>query len=126
MDEWRRPRRQALAAAYTAAVVRFRWAVVAGLALETVLAGLLLPGLGSSGAGLSGLVGEHNPAIRAQVDAVARFGLPLLSRTAVVQRDPTGLDPFTQADSVLRALEVVKRTADPGGEPDRTCCWPTR
>src|SRR4051794_10040292 len=74
MDEWRRPRRQALAAAYTAAVVRFRWAVVAGLALVTVLAGLLLPGLGSSGAGLSGLVGEHTPATRAQVDAVARFG----------------------------------------------------
>jgi RND superfamily putative drug exporter len=116
MAEPGRRRRQAVVAGYAAAVVRFRWAIVAGLGLCTVLAGLL-PGLGSSGAGLSGLVGERNPAIQAQVDAVARFGLPLLSRTAVVQRDPAGLDPFTQADSVLRALEVVKATIDSGGDP---------
>jgi RND superfamily putative drug exporter len=79
---------------------------------------MLLPGLGSSGGGLAGLVGRGNPAVQAQLDAIDRFGLPLLSRTVVVQRDPSGLDAFTQADSVLRALEVNKRTLDAGGAPD--------
>ncbi|MCO1660909.1 MMPL family transporter [Pseudonocardia humida] len=116
-DAQRPPRRHAVVDAYAAAVVRFRWIVVAALALATVAAVALLPALGSAGAGLSGLVGERNPAIQAQVDALARFGLPLLSRTAVVQRDPAGLDPFVQADSVLAALEVVERTLAAGGRP---------
>jgi hypothetical protein len=89
------PRRRVLVRGYAALVVRVR-----------------------SQAGLSGLVGRGNPAITAQVDAVQRFGLPLLSRTAVVQRDPGGLDPFVQADTALRALEVDKRTLDAGGKPD--------
>ncbi len=111
-------RRQIVVQAFAAAVVRFRWVVIAAVAAATLAAVSLLPGLASSGAGLSGLVGERNPAIQAQIDAVERFGLPLLSRTAVVQHDPDGLDPFTQADSALRALEVDKRTIDAGGEPD--------
>jgi RND superfamily putative drug exporter len=110
-------RREVVVGAFAAAVVRFRWVVVVALAAATVGAGALLPALGSAGAGLSGLVGERNPAIQAQVDALARFGLPLLSRTAVVQRDPDGLDVFVQADSVLRAMEIAKRTLESGGEP---------
>jgi putative drug exporter of the RND superfamily len=99
-------------------VVAAPWAVLAAVAAGTVAAVMLLPGLGTSGAGLSGLVGRGNPAIQAQLDAVDRFGLPLLSRTVVVQRHPDGLDVFTQADTVLRALEVDKRTLDAAGDPD--------
>jgi RND superfamily putative drug exporter len=103
---------------YAALVVRGRWLVLALVAVGAHLAVTQLPGLAGSQAGLSGLVGRGNPAITAQIDAVQRFGLPLLSRTVVVQRDPAGLDPFVQADTVLRALEVDKRTLDAGGSPD--------
>ena len=112
------PRKRLLVRLYAGLVVRGRWAVLVLVAIGTYLAVTQLPGLAGSQAGLSGLVGRGNPAITAQVDAVARFGLPLLSRTVVVQRDPDGLDPFLQADSVLRALEVDKRTLDAGGHPD--------
>jgi len=104
---------------FAAIVVRAPWAVIAAVGAAAVAAVLLLPGLGTTGGGLSGLVGERNPAIQAQLDAIDRFGLPLLSRTVVVQHDPGGLDVFTQADSVLRALEVDKRTLDAGGKPGR-------
>ncbi|WP_214370277.1 MMPL family transporter [Pseudonocardia sp. H11422] len=111
-------RHRAVAHGYAAVVVRARWLVLLAVAAGAVAAVVMLPGLAGSRAGLSGLVGSGNPAIQAQVDAVERFGLPLLSRTAVVQHDPDGLDVFVQADSVLRALEVNKRTVDAGGDPD--------
>ncbi|MHA6793786.1 MMPL family transporter [Pseudonocardia bannensis] len=111
-------RRRTLAHGYAAAVVWARWLILVTVVGGTVAAVIQLPGLAGSRAGLSGLVGSGNPAIQAQLDAVARFGLPLLSRTAVVQHDPDGLDPFVQADTVLRALEVDKRTLEAGGAPD--------
>ncbi|MDT0352611.1 MMPL family transporter [Pseudonocardia charpentierae] len=112
------PRRRLLVHGYATLVVRGRWAVLALVAISTYLAVTQLPGLAGSQAGLSGLIDQGNPAITAEVDAVQRFGLPLLSRTVVVQRDPEGLDPFVQADSALRALELDKRTLDAGGKPD--------
>ncbi len=111
-------RRRLLVRLYSALVVRARWLVLILVGAATWTAILQLPGLAGSQAGLAGLVGTGNPAIAAQIDAVQRFGLPLLSRTAVVQRDPEGLDPFVQADTVLRALEIDKRTLDAGGSPD--------
>jgi RND superfamily putative drug exporter len=99
-------------------VVRGRWLVLALVTAGTAVAVLNLPGLAGAGGGLSGLVGRGNPAITAQVDAVQRFGLPLLSRTVVVQRDPEGLDPRVQAESVVRALQVVQRTVVAGGAPE--------
>ncbi len=111
-------RRRLLVRLYSALVVRARWLVLILVGTATWTAILQLPGLAGSQAGLAGLVGTGNPAIAAQIDAVQRFGLPLLSRTAVVQRDPEGLDPFVQADTVLRALEIDKRTLDAGGSPD--------
>jgi len=111
-------RRRTATRRFAAGVVAAPWAVLAAIAAAAVAAVLLLPGLGALGGGLSGLVGRANPAIQAQLDAIERFGLPLLSRTVVVQRDPDGLDVFTQADSVLRALEVDKRTLEAGGNPD--------
>ncbi len=112
------PRRRLLVHGYATLVVRGRWAVLVLVAIGTYLAVTQLPGLAGSQAGLSGLIDQGNPAITAEVDAVQRFGLPLLSRTVVVQRDPEGLDPFVQADSALRALEIDKRTLDSGGRPD--------
>jgi len=118
------PRRRLLVHGYATLVVRGRWAVLALVAIGTYLAVTQLPGLAGSQAGLSGLIDQGNPAVTAEVDAVQRFGLPLLSRTVVVQRDPEGLDPFVQADSALRALEVDKRTLDAGGRPDSELLLP--
>ncbi|MDQ2706183.1 MAG: MMPL family transporter [Actinomycetota bacterium] len=82
--------------------------LVGGIVVAAVSA---LPSLASSGGGLSGgLVGIDEPAVAAQTAAVRRFGLPLLTRTVVVQRDPAGLSIYAQARVVLRALEVDKRT----------------
>jgi RND superfamily putative drug exporter len=111
-------RRRALTRGFAGAVVAAPWAVLALVAAATIAAVQLLPGLATTGGGLSGLVGRENPAIQAQLDAIERFGLPLLSRTVVVQRHPDRLNVFTQADTVLRALEVDARTLTAGGDPD--------
>lgn len=95
-----------------------RWLVLAAVAVAALAAALLMPGLAGSPAGLFGLIGSGSAASEAEIGAVERFGLPLLSRTAVVQRDPEGLDVSVQSDSVLRALEVDTRALDAGGAPD--------
>ncbi|MHA6783328.1 MMPL family transporter [Pseudonocardia saturnea] len=110
----RRLRRSAVER-YTAAVVAARWWVLVAVALATTAATLFLPSLTAVGGGLAGLLGGSSAAVQAQVDAVKRFGLPLLSPTAVVQRDPGGLDPYLSADSLLAAAEVVQDTVVPGG-----------
>ncbi|MDN5932597.1 MAG: MMPL family transporter, partial [Pseudonocardia sp.] len=109
--------RHSLAAAYVAAVVAARWWVLGVVGLVTVAATQLLPSLTAVGGGLSGLLGTQSEAVATQVAAIERFGLPLLSPTAVVQRDPGGLDPYLLADSSLRAAEVVQ-DAVRGTNPD--------
>lgn len=99
---------------YAVVVTRLRWVALALVVGAAWLATVQLPGLAGGGGGLSGLVGTDNPAVEAQLEAVEAFGLPLLSRTAVVQRDPAGLGPYTQARTVLRALEVNQRTLELG------------
>jgi RND superfamily putative drug exporter len=93
-------------------VVAARWWVLLALAALTTAATLLLPSLTAVGGGLAGLLGGSSPAVQAQVEAVERFGLPLLSPTAVVQRDPDGLDPYLVADTLLAAAEVAQGTAE--------------
>ncbi|GEL20326.1 MMPL family transporter [Pseudonocardia asaccharolytica] len=102
---------------YAQGVVRFPWMVLVAVAAALVATTQLLPGLATVGGGLSGLVGKDNPAIAAQVAALERFGLPLLSRTAVVQHDPAGLEAGIVADTVLRAATVDARTVAAGAEP---------
>lgn len=108
------PRRRRMRDRLAAVLVTGRWLVLLAVA-GAVVGAFTMPSLAGSNAGLSGLVGLDNPAIRAQIEATERFGLPLLSRVVVVQHDPEGLDPFTQADTVLRALEVARETVDAGG-----------
>lgn len=105
-------------ASYTTAVVSARWWVLTVVALATVAALQFLPGLAAVGGGLAGLLGSQSDAVAAQVAAIERFGLPLLSPTAVVQRDPDGLDPYLVADSALAAAEVVQATATGVERPD--------
>ena len=91
--------------------MRGRWLLLATVGAAVWAALSFLPSLSASGgSGLSGVIGSDDPAIAAQVTAVQHFGLPLLARTAVVQRDPDGLDLYAQARAELRALAVDKHT----------------
>ncbi|MEO7752331.1 MAG: MMPL family transporter [Terracoccus sp.] len=90
---------------YGAWVFKRRWAIVAGWLV--VLGGLfLVPPLGSGGSELASIIPLDSPAIRSELRSIEEFGFPLSSRTAVVQRDPKGLDVFVQAESVLDGLSV--------------------
>lgn len=91
--------------AYASAVLRLRYAVVAGWLVLAAAAAVWLPGL-SSGSDLGGFVANTDPAIKAEITSVQIFGFPLLSRVAIVQHNPHGLSVYAQAEAVLRALAV--------------------
>jgi RND superfamily putative drug exporter len=90
---------------YARWVVRLRWFVVALWLAAVGAAVAYLPAIGSGG-DLSQLVSSDNPAVQAEINSVNTFGYPLLSRVAVVQRDPGGLSRQTQARAVQRAAAV--------------------
>lgn len=108
-----------LAERYAKLVVRLRWLVLLVVGVGTWAALTMLPGVASAGGELSGIAAAGGPAVQSQLDAVQRFGLPLLARTAVVQRDPDGLDQQATRRAVLRALEIDRRTLDTGLQPGR-------
>ena len=95
-------------------VVRLRWLVLVAVGLVTWMALSWLPGVAGAGGGLSGILSTSGPAIQAQLDALQRFGLPLLTRVAVVQRDPAGLGPAAVARAGQRAVEVSSTPYNPG------------
>ncbi len=87
----------------------FGWAVTRLSALLVVawIAGaaamtIALPSMGAGGA-LSGIEPEHSPALAAERASAEHFAVPVLSRTMVVQRDPTGLSAAAQARALARA-----------------------
>lgn len=102
---------------YAEAVARLRWPVLVAVGLITWAALSLLPGAAGAGGGLSGILSTSGPAIQAQVDAVRTFGLPLLTRVAIVQRDPGGLAPDVLVRAARRAAEVGRQTLANGVQP---------
>ena len=91
---------------YAAAAVRLRWFLVAGWALGAAGVVVWLPSLHQAGGSgrFGGLTGADNPALRTEIRSFEQFGFPILTRTAVVQRDPAGLSPAAQFDAVAAAL----------------------
>jgi putative drug exporter of the RND superfamily len=88
-------------------IVRARVLVAAGWVAVAVLATLYLPGpqpINTQSVGT--LIPQDAPALQAELRALKLFQVPLLSRVAVVQRDPRGLSPAAQARAVERALAV--------------------
>ncbi len=106
-----------LARRYADVVARGRWWVLAAVGLLTWVVLGALPGVAGAGGGLSGILSTSGPAIQAQIDAVQRFGLPLLTRVAVVQRDPAGLDPAVVARAAQRAAEIDRARFTAGAAP---------
>ncbi len=102
---------------YAESTVRWRWPILVLVGAITWAALSFLPGASSGGGGLSGILSTSGPAIQAQIDAVRRFGLPLLTRVAVVQRDPAGLSTAVIERAAKRAADVDQRAVDAASSP---------
>ena len=79
-------RRGGIADAYARGMVRVRWAVLLGWLLLAAGSAWFTPPV--RGGGLSGLVSADSPPVQTEIRSFQLFGFPLLSRVAVVQRDP--------------------------------------
>lgn len=100
--------RAPLARRYAAWTMHRRWWIIAGSVLGLGVL-LVVPPIGSSGDELASIIPLDSPAVASELRSVAEFGYPLSSRTAVVQRDPGGLSPYVQAESVLDAVALDQR-----------------
>jgi RND superfamily putative drug exporter len=108
-----RTSRHLLARGYAAAVVALRHVVPLAWIAAVVWASISLPDLASAPTTpLEDLAAKNGAASRAQAGATERFGFPLATDVAVVQRDPRGLDAPTQARQ-LAAARAVRERSDP-------------
>jgi RND superfamily putative drug exporter len=90
-------------------LVRLRFVILVAWVAMAVWATVALPSIQQAGGGsFGGLVPEDNPAIQAEIDSVLKFGFPILSRVAVVQRDPDGFSALKQAEIVNRAARLTQ------------------
>ncbi|WP_433605822.1 MMPL family transporter [Dactylosporangium sp. CA-139114] len=110
MDMRSRWRPSLIPRAYAAFVVGLRWLIVGGWAAAAVASVVYLPAVGQGGSDLEQLVSADNPAVRSELRSFDKFGFPLLSRVAVVQRNPNGLSQATQSEAVERAKAVSEGT----------------
>jgi RND superfamily putative drug exporter len=99
-------------AAYARAVVRLRYLVIALWVVAAYAAYTWLPPLGAGGSDLEAFGGTENPAVATELRSFELFGLPLISRVAIVQRDPDGMSLYTQAEAVLGAIAVTQGSYD--------------
>jgi RND superfamily putative drug exporter len=97
---------------YAKLTVRFRYLVIVAWAVIAYCAIAFLPPLGSGGDELEGFVPIDNPAVATEIRSFDIFGLPLISRVAIVQRDPDGLSVYAQAEAVLRAIAINQGSYD--------------
>lgn len=96
---------------YARVVVLFRWLVVLGWVGAAVAATLLLPPMQPSANDLESL-GANDSAFAAERRSMELFGFPLLSRMAIVQRNPDGLPPLVQGEAIMRAVAVTQHRHD--------------
>ncbi len=93
------------------AVVALRWPLVVAWIAAAVLATVALPSIEESQIGaLGALVPSHSEALDAELRSSDLFGFPLLSRTAVVQRNPRDLSANAQASTLARAVALNRNT----------------
>jgi putative drug exporter of the RND superfamily len=90
--------------------------IIAAWIAAAALATLYLPGFNSDQGSISDLTPSDSPAITAERQSAQLFAVPVLSRVAVVQRDPNGLSPDVQRATVAAAAGVDRGTvARPAG-----------
>jgi RND superfamily putative drug exporter len=97
-------------AAYARLVTRLRWVLIAFWVAAAITTSLVLPTINEAQIGAVGdLAPRHAEAIETERRAHELFGFPLLSRTIVVQRDPSGLSARAQARAVGRAYALNRK-----------------
>ena len=86
-----------VARGYARTVVALRFLILPAWIVAAVAAVDYLPAFNTqSASGLGAIVPEHSVAIDTEKRSLREFDFPLLSRIAVVQRNPHGLPPLTQ------------------------------
>src|SRR3954469_8747271 len=102
------PRRHLISRGYAAVVIALRHLIPLAWIAAVVLATVTLPDLASAPtAPLEDLAAKNGAASQAQARSIERFGCPLATQTAVVQRDPRGLSPEARRRQLLAARTVV-------------------
>jgi RND superfamily putative drug exporter len=102
-----------MSAAFAWLLVRLRLLVVPAWIAAAVLATISLPAFTDRpAAATGGLVPTSSGSLAVEHEGVEAFGSPLLSRVAVVQRDPDGLSLDVQRRAVRRAVRI-DRGRDP-------------
>jgi putative drug exporter of the RND superfamily len=108
----RRTRASLPARGYAATVVALRHVIVLAWIAAAVLATVSLPSLDNAPAApLEDLAARGGEAAGAQALAIHRFGFPLSTDTAVVQRNPRGLSQEAQRRQIAAARAVADRRA---------------
>lgn len=102
-------RREALARAFAWLVVRLRWPIVLGWVAAAVAVVVYLPSLQDAGdeTSLAGLVPQDAESLAAGARSAELFDLPVITHTAVVQRDPDRLSRPALARTVRRADRIT-------------------
>jgi len=96
-----------MARGYARAVVALRFLLLPAWIAAAVAATISLPAFDTTAtSGLGSIVPEHSTAVATEKRALREFQLPLLSRVAVVQRNPRGLPLLTQLQAVARAVRI--------------------
>ena len=102
-----------LARVFATIVVRLRWLVVAAWLAAAVAATLWLPSLQQAeSSSLGDLVPADAEAVKAAERSQELFSVPITAQTAVVQRDPDGLNAEAQARVAERAVEAREDQGD--------------
>ena len=96
-----------MSAALAWVLVRLRWLVVPAWIAAAVAATSALPSFTDrSASATGGLVPTSSGSLAVEKQGVEAFGSPLLSRVAIVQRDPRGLSTAEQRRAVRRAVRI--------------------
>src|SRR3954454_20753028 len=105
------PRRHLISRGYAAVVIALRHLIPLAWIAAVVLATVTLPDLASAPtAPLEDLAAKNGAASKAAAESTKRFGFPLSTQTAVVQRNPRGLSDAAQRRAVAGARTVFGRS----------------
>jgi RND superfamily putative drug exporter len=102
-----------VSSAFAWLLMRLRWLVVLAWIACAILATLHLPAFTDRPASATGgLVPTNSSSLAVERQGIDAFGTPLLSRVAVVQRDPNGLSLDEQKRALERAVRVDRGRDD--------------
>ena len=96
---------------YARLVIALRWVVVVVWVGGAIAVAVLLKPFDIPAGGFDD-IGAGDAALEAETRSSQIFGFPLISRVAMVQHDPDGMEPVAQAEAVARAVAVTQGEYD--------------